>query len=1084
MANVDMYRLLAGKIEKEEGLKAIRELSPTVLIGLGGTGKEVLLRLRKKFFEKYGSLDKFPIVSYVFIDTDTTNKFLTTETRDIVSPQIEFDQNEMVDASIESTSKYTSNLDNYPHIKKWFYPGLSALGNLREGAGQIRAYGRLGFFHAFNVIENRIREACQKVTHANNPQIMGKHGISVNLADVNIYIITSLAGGTGSGIFLDVAFLVKQLQQKARTIGFLALPRIFGNVPRCDANGYASLMELEYYSYGHNFEAGWRGLVDEKPLVPPPFDYCYLIDGVNESGMSIGEKDKSRIFELLADNIFIDFSRSDFGAFKRGVRINLAQYLQDMFAFVHYTPEAKGIMTETFPCRYFSFGLSSIGFPLDRIKNACAYKLGLDIVEHWIKLAQAPRPTIALRDEVLKEFLPEIGLLQGPWSNTVRNDISNALYKCGDLGEDFRRKINGWRIELRTNVHNNLPKVENTGWKQFLRNEIDKHLLICRIDVDPANCGEYIRIMDDNKEEFLTRIKEKLDSKIADIVSNQHKGVGFCREILKEIGIIFTAKEFGYIPRFESEQKALEGRLKNQKKKYEDILDEIGIIENEFWKINPQRQIALNFNLDRLIEIIYDYFWAIIQFHARKLAIEICNEILEYLGVRSTKEGEEIEERNGKANELAKLYTKISRLKSEFEKKYGYYSEPIENPLKVAIYSKNDIEQKYYPQYMGKDKRSKEDNIHLYSQRVLETLKIDLMRLPDLIEEVGPEEIEKRIVELTRIQFEKLGEDFNILDMFFTQKGTEGELFTEEKGKWQIQNAIRGTQPWLSRDKELGQFELALHKQRCFVGGHELASGAPNAKAKNLMQWIESQKPANAPQIAFYETMDKNEILFYTEIAGFPLAYSDAVRLLRPQYKQLIELHTELHTDYVSYKFKDLLMLTTQEREKLQEAQKSFLLGIILGIVKPELDKYEGKVIYRYDMQITMDNFEPQFLGFEDKAISTLFEKGEVRESIYKAVAAEIAKLGQEDKLIYLDALCSWYIDNIYKSEEIVLPGGVLETKAPAERLILVEVMRMIEKKVSANEKDEFGTVLKQLKKDIDKFSKEIYGKRVLQIPD
>ncbi len=39
-----------------------QELMPTIIIGLGGTGKEVLLRLRRQFVEKYGSINEFPII--------------------------------------------------------------------------------------------------------------------------------------------------------------------------------------------------------------------------------------------------------------------------------------------------------------------------------------------------------------------------------------------------------------------------------------------------------------------------------------------------------------------------------------------------------------------------------------------------------------------------------------------------------------------------------------------------------------------------------------------------------------------------------------------------------------------------------------------------------------------------------------------------------------------------------------------------------------------------------------------------------------------------------------------------------------
>jgi len=50
----------------------IQAVKPTLLIGLGGTGKEVLLRLRQRFFEKY-SIVGFPTMAYLWIDTDVQN---------------------------------------------------------------------------------------------------------------------------------------------------------------------------------------------------------------------------------------------------------------------------------------------------------------------------------------------------------------------------------------------------------------------------------------------------------------------------------------------------------------------------------------------------------------------------------------------------------------------------------------------------------------------------------------------------------------------------------------------------------------------------------------------------------------------------------------------------------------------------------------------------------------------------------------------------------------------------------------------------------------------------------------------------
>src|SRR5688572_15181772 len=49
-----------------------KPVGPTLIIGLGGTGKEVLLRLRRKIVEQYGSIDRLPFLRFMHVDTDKT----------------------------------------------------------------------------------------------------------------------------------------------------------------------------------------------------------------------------------------------------------------------------------------------------------------------------------------------------------------------------------------------------------------------------------------------------------------------------------------------------------------------------------------------------------------------------------------------------------------------------------------------------------------------------------------------------------------------------------------------------------------------------------------------------------------------------------------------------------------------------------------------------------------------------------------------------------------------------------------------------------------------------------------------------
>jgi hypothetical protein len=51
-----------------------KDIVPTLVIGVGGTGLEVILRVRRLITESYGSLKNFPIVEFLYIDTDSGYK--------------------------------------------------------------------------------------------------------------------------------------------------------------------------------------------------------------------------------------------------------------------------------------------------------------------------------------------------------------------------------------------------------------------------------------------------------------------------------------------------------------------------------------------------------------------------------------------------------------------------------------------------------------------------------------------------------------------------------------------------------------------------------------------------------------------------------------------------------------------------------------------------------------------------------------------------------------------------------------------------------------------------------------------------
>ena len=78
-------------------------ICPTLIVGLGGSGKEVLLRLRRLFFTKHRKVG-LPILEYLWIDTDVNPKNIRGQDYDAIFKKLLFSENEKLDASVPPAS--------------------------------------------------------------------------------------------------------------------------------------------------------------------------------------------------------------------------------------------------------------------------------------------------------------------------------------------------------------------------------------------------------------------------------------------------------------------------------------------------------------------------------------------------------------------------------------------------------------------------------------------------------------------------------------------------------------------------------------------------------------------------------------------------------------------------------------------------------------------------------------------------------------------------------------------------------------------------------------------------------------------
>lgn len=277
---------------------------PTVIIGLGGTGHGAILKLKKRFIDTYGSVP--PIIRFLSIDT-TENTDYGETTKDGSTVTIE--PHERYVMSISNPAALINSTNE--HIDKWWLSNIPTMA-IMAGAGQVRARGRLALFANSRNIFTAIRSAVDDVTQAKGSRQEFKETfLASDRGGVDVYVVGSLSGGTGSGILLDIAFITRSFLDSLSTVtGVFVLPGVFRNFPGTGlvkSNAYGALKEIERFS---NMTPTDSFTVDygahQLEVTQPPFDLLYLIDNINEEGNILTSL--ADILNIIAEGLYIQIS--------------------------------------------------------------------------------------------------------------------------------------------------------------------------------------------------------------------------------------------------------------------------------------------------------------------------------------------------------------------------------------------------------------------------------------------------------------------------------------------------------------------------------------------------------------------------------------------------------------------------------------------------------------------------------------------------------------------------------------------------------------------------------------------------------
>ncbi|MEZ2237664.1 tubulin-like doman-containing protein [Microcoleus sp.] len=858
-----------------------KSMVPTILIGVGGTGNEVLARVRRLVEETYGSLNNFPIISFLIIDTDKEYKLNNPG-----AGGTPFKDNEKYFAKVSGNEveNIMSNMGNFPWIEAWFPNELERnMTALEAGAGQIRACGRFAFFCNYHKIKQAFNSACDRVKGHEN-FMLDKYNVKVNANSVNVFITGSISGGTGSGMLIDIGYAVRKwLQgQASSTTAIVPMPNAFAGInvgDRVVANGYAALMELSYFSdyrteYAAQFSAG---LIDEIRDKRPPFDFTYLVGTRNGEA----EFPLDQIREMIGQNIFLDLT-SDFAPHKRSIRDNIKG------SWAAQDPGGRGYSKQ-----FMSFGLSTIEIPIAQIRTSLSNRLAADFVTWWLnesvqlvpnllEVVQSDLKRIRLTEmEMLtdlsaagdKSYLAELS----NWVNSIRNEI-NADKKMQCTQQGLLGIFGSEKGKILEFVNYLQKKVEEYRSDHLREMSPDERLH-----------GDYLQRMYDNRNRIIKEGRKNLEAEFYTILEDRNKGPKFADAFIATVRQIFENAVEKFRREAEKVWEPNEARFQQQ---YQKGLEDIRHSQEQF---GLSKQDAMEKYCATALSGLEGSLIAIVQRKSRSLGLEVIVRLQENLTELETR--------------LARLNQKLRQNRDDFQtaadKQASSADVLVINGIKLFDRQQlNDLYRDAIEQLAGASEGAKSKYelgmdgtcSNLSSQVLAEASPMwkqnreadEVMRLFDLpqLQDVQDPDFKEIIDQKTRLVIKtvpnssRLQRDLAACDGLFKMfKNDESDI------RNQLKIAYDKSKPLILLSRPImsgidAGFTEALNTKAALVGGRNTTEAA----AIKLIPLLRERVGSNDAITPLGEA-ERHRIVFVQEVGGFSLRCIEGMRELRQSYQ-------------------------------------------------------------------------------------------------------------------------------------------------------------------------------------------------------
>jgi hypothetical protein len=366
---------------------------PSIVIGLGGTGALTVMHIKQQLLNIYDN-EVPPTVRLLVFDTSKSPlaQFQTGAQKreegsgfgSIEFTRLEFghiggDARPMLTRA-EVPSEANAYLSSWLRAK-WFKEHLDDnLFRLEDGAGQYRQLGRLAVFKDLAALNSSniytlLRGAITQIADSD-----------ASRRAIAVFFVGSLAGGTGAGTVLDIAFLTqtvaKEFNRDVQMRGYFFLPdALKSTIPQTEYDqakprALAALRELGRLANQEDFEVGYPIHYHpregdpkfRKSLTTKLFGLVYLIDG-DRPQESLANVALWKGATASVGDAIMSFMDSHAGEYFRAYNANINSQVESAKRSEGYEPYVS------------SLGSYTIILPIQQVIDQWAYRLGRDFLD-------------------------------------------------------------------------------------------------------------------------------------------------------------------------------------------------------------------------------------------------------------------------------------------------------------------------------------------------------------------------------------------------------------------------------------------------------------------------------------------------------------------------------------------------------------------------------------------------------------------------------------------------------------------------------------------------------------------------------